>query len=108
MLPQHLRLRKSADFKSIIKHGHKVVRSTLVLYAKPSDVPRFGVIVGKSLGGAVVRNTIKRSLRHHALSLLDFSHPLDVVVRAVAWPGLVSLSEDLQSAWDQMSKQVWT
>ena len=100
MLPQRLRLRRSADFASVIKRGRKVTRPTLVLYATPSTQSRFGLIVGKRVGGAVERNLVKRRLRHGAYSLINEEKPMDVVVRAL--PGAAQshhLCEDLESAW---------
>ncbi|MCL2785204.1 MAG: ribonuclease P protein component [Propionibacteriaceae bacterium] len=106
MLPQHLRLRKSADFVSVIKRGRKVSRPTLILYARTSDQPRLGVVVGKGVGGAVQRNQVKRYLRHQGFGLMGKYQPMDIVVRAL--PGSLQgrLCEDLVSAWDQADKQV--
>ena len=100
MLPQRLRLRRSADFASVIKRGRKTARPTLVLYAVPSAEPHFGVVVGKKVGGAVERNLVKRRLRHGAYGLISESQPMDVVVRAL--PGAAQshdLNTDLESAW---------
>ncbi|MDR2974883.1 MAG: ribonuclease P protein component, partial [Propionibacteriaceae bacterium] len=87
MLPQRLRLRRSADFASVIHTGRKVRRPTLILYAMSAVSPRFGVIVGKRVGNAVTRNLVKRRLRHQAAVLLDETGPMDVVVRALPGAG---------------------
>ena len=100
MLPQHLRLRRSADFASVIKRGRKVARPTLVLYAATSGQSRFGLIVGKQVGGAVERNLVKRRLRHGAYALIDETKPMDVVVRALNGAAQSKdLCADLESAW---------
>ena len=108
MLPQRLRLRRSADFVSVLRNGHKVSRPTLILYARPSLEPRFGLIVGKSVGGAVQRNLVKRRLRHWAYALVSQSPPMDVVVRAL--PGAVmrhaEMARDIASAWVQAERAV--
>ena len=96
MLPQRLRLHRSSDFVSVLRKGHKVSRPTLILYSRPSEQPRFGLIVGKTVGGAVQRNLVKRRLRHWAHALLSESSPMDVVVRALP----ASLTEDTQMARD--------
>ena len=110
MLPQHLRLRKSADFASVIKQGRKVLRPTLILYARSSEHARFGVIVGKAIGGAVERNRVKRRLRHGAYSLMQYSQPMDVVVRALPGGAATThagqMAQDLASAWTQAAERV--
>jgi len=100
MLPQRYRLRRSADFASVIKRGRKTARPTLVMYATPSDEAHFGVIVGKKVGGAVERNLVKRRLRHGAYGLIDEDKPMDVVVRALRGAAQSrDLCKDLESAW---------
>jgi len=102
MLPAHLRLRRSADFASVIKRGRKTARQTLVLYAAPSRDSRFGVVVGKQVGGAVERNLVKRRLRSEAYELIDETKPMDVVVRALRGSAQSpQLRSDLESAWHQ-------
>ena len=65
---------------------------------------RAGFVVSKAVGGAVVRNRVKRRLRHLvAERLVADPFPRDVVVRAL--PASASSPErvegDLASAWDQ-------
>ena len=108
MLPQRLRLRRSADFASVIKRGRKVARPTLVLYAKMSGQPRFGLVVGKKVGGAVERNLVKRRLRHGAYDLIDETKPMDVVVRALNGAAeSENLRTDLTSAWNAAEKTIY-
>jgi len=100
MLPDRHRLRASAVFGQVIGRGTKVARRTLVMYALPGE-PRFGVIVGKAVGGAVVRNRVKRRLRGLAASLIDDACAMTVVVRALPsaraeGPGLAA---DFTTAW---------
>ena len=106
MLPQHLRLRKSADYMSVMRQGRRVCRPTLVLYALGSEQARVGLVVSKAVGGATVRNRVKRRLRHGALELIRDSHPMDVVVRALPGADSASLKDDLGSAWAQAARQV--
>jgi ribonuclease P protein component len=60
------RLRHRKDFAAAYRTG-AVFRSQLLVLrvrANPDTaLPRFGFAVGKRLGGAVVRNRLKRSLR---------------------------------------------
>ena len=74
------------------------VMNTLVT---TSDSPaRYGFVVAKSVGGAVVRNKVKRRLRAlAALSLVDKDSGRDVVVRALP-PAAHASFEDLMVLWD--------
>ena len=102
MLPGPLRLRRSRDFSSVMRLGYKVARPTLILYARSAPQHRFGVIVGRNVGGAVTRNLVKRRLRHQAWNLIRTAGPaMDVVVRALPRAGAAgpSLVADLVSAW---------
>jgi ribonuclease P protein component len=65
---------------------------------------RVGFVVSKAVGGAVVRNRVKRRLRHLAAQELGTtSTARDVVVRALPAAGTtpVRLGSDLSSAWAQ-------
>ena len=60
----------------------------LVVYVRRDDEdgtgPRIGLVVGKSVGPAVVRHRVSRRLRHAARSLLDELDPHErVVIRAL-------------------------
>ncbi|GAB2593673.1 hypothetical protein GCM10009593_38000 [Microlunatus antarcticus] len=63
-----------------------------------------GFVVSKAVGGAVVRNRVKRRLRHLvAAQLVGSPTGLDVVVRALPAAGTspVRVETDLASAWRQ-------
>jgi ribonuclease P protein component len=63
------RLSRSRDFDAVYRQGRSVSTRFLVLYwfPRPSDEsedePRLGLAVPKAVGGAVVRNRVKRQLR---------------------------------------------
>jgi ribonuclease P protein component len=60
------RLSRSGDFERAYRRGRSVANRHLVLYVFPrgnTDEPRLGVSVSRRLGGAVVRNRVKRLLR---------------------------------------------
>ena len=69
MATKRPRLSRSSDFQRIYRQGSSTASRFLVLYSfkRPADVgaegPRLGLSVSKKLGGAVVRNRIKRLLR---------------------------------------------
>ena len=65
MLPASQRLRSKRDFKRIYARGRSFVSPLLVLYVLPvrGDERLVGFSISKKLGGAVIRNRIKRRLR---------------------------------------------
>lgn len=57
-----------------------------MVHARSSEADRpvrFGFIVAKTVGGAVVRNTVRRRLRASAYALQSQLAGVDVVVRAL-------------------------
>lgn len=70
---------------------------------------RVGFVVSKAVGGAVVRNRVKRRLRHLvAQELVSAPGPRDVVVRALpaAATSPARVEGDLSSAWAQVSHRL--
>lgn len=69
MATKRPRLSRSSDFQRIYRHGSSTASRFLVLYSfkRPAETgaegPRLGLSVSKKLGGAVVRNRVKRLLR---------------------------------------------
>jgi ribonuclease P protein component len=69
MASKRSRLSRSSEFQRIYRQGSSTASRYLVLYyfARPSQTseqgPRLGLSVSKKLGGAVVRNRLKRLLR---------------------------------------------
>jgi len=62
------RLTRSSDFQRVYRQGSSTASRFLVLHyfaqpAGPAVEPRLGLSVSKKLGGAVVRNRVKRLLR---------------------------------------------
>lgn len=66
-----------------------------------------GFVVSRQVGNAVVRNRVKRRMRHLVRHLAT-PGPVDAVVRALppaaADPG--TLAEDLASAWSRAARKV--
>ena len=66
-LPKPFRLHLKKDFEAIIRNAHRVQGEGMVIWWRPSSYPgartRLGIVVSRKLGGAVVRNRVKRLLR---------------------------------------------
>lgn len=63
--PKHRRLVSNRQFKAVLDCNLRVSNGLLALFIAENDCgyARLGVSVGKSCGGAVVRNRLKRLLR---------------------------------------------
>ncbi len=89
-------MRAASDFRSAMRHGHKAGRATVVVYlGRAVDSNRIaGFVVSKAVGGAVVRNRVKRRLRAIvATNLATLPEGAHVVVRALPATATASFSE---------------
>ncbi|RZU51010.1 ribonuclease P protein component [Krasilnikovia cinnamomea] len=77
MLAAAQRLRRSTDFAAAVRGGRRAGRATLVVHlsvptisdepapaGSPDSPARAGFVVSKAVGNAVVRNRVRRRLRH--------------------------------------------
>ncbi|MET7462035.1 ribonuclease P protein component [Nonomuraea sp. NPDC005501] len=66
MLSRESRMRRGEEFQEAIKRGRRAGRPTLVVHLVVSgdETPRVGFVVSRAIGGAVIRNKVKRRLRH--------------------------------------------
>jgi ribonuclease P protein component len=75
MLPAAARMRRSAEFGAAVKLGRRAGRPSLsghlLIEDESADSVHIGFIVSRSVGGAVVRNRVRRRLRHLARGYLD-------------------------------------
>ncbi len=77
MLPAAHRLTDAQSYRSVIRSGRRAGARTLVVHLAPDPAgdlvpgPRIGFVVSKAVGSAVVRNRVKRRLRHLAREHLD-------------------------------------
>ena len=80
-LPTSLRLRRSADFDRVSRHGRRIGTKGLTVLYCPNDTmsPRFGLAVSRKVGNAVVRNRVKRWLREAVRNSRGSVTGLDVV-----------------------------
>lgn len=87
MLARELRMRRGDEFTAAVRGGRRAGSRTLVCHwADAEDDLRVGFVVSKAVGTAVVRNRVKRRLRHCVADVLaDPSAPRTgrLVVRAL-------------------------
>lgn len=80
--PPSLRLRKRAEFDRVYQGGerHSSANLTVIFLAASGGSSRVGFTAGKALGGAVVRNRIRRRLREAVRRhLRELKTPAEVV-----------------------------
>ena len=65
MLPRTLRLKRPQDFQTVRRRGSRWRGPLFTLYTLPNGLAhnRFGVVVSKKVGNAVIRNLVKRRVR---------------------------------------------
>lgn len=63
--PPDVRLRKRREFLGVYGQGHRFAGSLLVLFVVPTSrgYARLGVTATRKIGGAVVRNRVRRKVR---------------------------------------------
>jgi ribonuclease P protein component len=102
VLPAASRLRQRSDFTATMRLGRRAARSRLVIHLSLPDPnieggsgaaepgagrvagPRAGFVVGRQVGGAVVRNRVRRQLQHlSADRLAELPPGARLVVRAL-------------------------
>jgi ribonuclease P protein component len=90
VLPARYRMTRSTEFGATVTKGVRAVQPDLVVHALRSGDdasdggPRIGLVVAKSVGGAVQRHRVARRLRHVARAVIDELDPADrVVIRAL-------------------------
>jgi ribonuclease P protein component len=105
VLPAAHRMRRADQFSLAVRRGYRAGRTRLVVHLSLSgeQVPATaGFVVSRAVGGAVVRNLVKRRLRHLVADRLDRLPPgALLVVRALppaATAGPAELGADLDGA----------
>jgi ribonuclease P protein component len=89
VLPAAARLTSRESFRRTVRAGRRTGARTLVVHvtadgAQPHAPARVGFVVSRAVGGAVVRNRVRRRLRHLVRDRLgDLPAGSTVVVRAL-------------------------
>jgi ribonuclease P protein component len=75
MLPVESRMRRRTEFTEAVRQGSRSGRRTvtghLIVRDLPDEPARVGFVVSRAVGKAVVRNKVRRRLRHLARGYLD-------------------------------------
>lgn len=106
MLPAPARLTRREDFAKAVRRGRRAARRAVVVHLARTDderaTPKVGFVVGRTVGGAVVRHRVQRRLRHLMRVRLEvLPRGALLVVRALpAAAGATSatLGDDLDAA----------
>jgi ribonuclease P protein component len=107
------RLRRSTDFAAAIRGGRRIGRGTLVVHLlldepAQASTARAGFVVSKAVGNAVVRNRVRRRLRHlvrpRLAGLPDGARLVVRALPAAAEASYADLGADLDTALDVARK----
>jgi ribonuclease P protein component len=102
-------MRRSTDFSSAVHRGRRVRRGTVVVHLAPStaaETTLVGFVVGKTVGGSVVRHRVSRRLRAVVAGRVDTLPPGSAtVVRALpssADASSAQLARDVDAAFARL------
>jgi ribonuclease P protein component len=104
MLPAQARMRHRAEFTMAVRRGRRSGRRLLTAYLLVRDAPgetaRVGFVVSRAVGGAVVRNRVRRRLRHLARGYLDCLPGGSLLVVRANPPAAAARQADLAAELD--------
>ena len=110
MLARRYRINTKEDFDESLDKGFKVVCHHFVLYGLnlQRETSRLGVIVSRKVGGAVVRNRVKRAVRQAFFSdvMPSLQQNLDIVAIARASASKVKTSKELQTSFSSCCRRL--
>ncbi|MBV9061053.1 MAG: ribonuclease P protein component [Pseudonocardiales bacterium] len=108
MLPAAARLTRREDFAAAVQRGRRAGRGSVVVHLGRGTAvhPKVGFVVGRAVGGSVVRHRVQRRLRHLMRSRLAVLPAAAlVVVRALpaaAGASSAALGDDLDTALERL------
>jgi ribonuclease P protein component len=112
--PRSVRLLRHADFERVYKQGRRHFAAHLTVFYLPHGVNendaqgvRVGFTVGKVLGGAVVRNRMKRRLREAVRLHGMIPTAMDVVInpkKSLLTAAFVDVQREIRRAFEVIGK----
>jgi ribonuclease P protein component len=110
--PRSVRLLRHADFDRVYKQGRRHFAAHLTVFYLPRPVNedegvRVGFTVGKVLGGAVVRNRMKRRLREAVRLHGMIPAAMDVVInpkKSLLTAAFVDVQREIRRAFEVIEK----
>ncbi|MCR6486151.1 ribonuclease P protein component [Amycolatopsis sp. OK19-0408] len=109
MLPAAARLRRSEDFRVVLRRGSRAGKRRLVVHALTTDpsgaadstsAARAGFVVSKAVGNSVVRHRVTRRLRHLVSARLGTLPPGSALVVRALPPSATASSAELGADLD--------
>ena len=83
--PHKIRIVRSADYRALYREGKKAYSRNFILFGRENGLhhPRLGMTVSRKVGGAVIRNRIKRIFREiFRKSFAEIHNRQDIVINA--------------------------
>ncbi|MGN8027771.1 ribonuclease P protein component [Microbacterium sp. 22242] len=96
MLARPYRITRGSDYRTVVRRGRRHGGPRLILSVLDTGDPRparFGFIISKQVGNAVVRNTVRRRLKDVCARQLPLPDGVDVVIRALPAAAAAPFSE---------------
>ena len=103
MLAKANRVTSATDYRRLVRSGRRVRGALTLAYGRRTTVDeplRVGVIVARNVGGAVVRNRVRRRIKAIGWELAHEVRGVDVVVRALPQSASAQFADRL----DQLDK----
>ena len=114
MLARPHRLTRGDDYRMVVRRGSRCggarVVTSILTTSDAERAARFGFIISKQVGNAVIRNTVRRRLKAVCAELLPVvPQGTDVVIRALPASATASFAElrtDVQRCVTRLTRPV--
>ena len=113
--PREARIVRKAEYDAVYRTGKRRSSSHFTIFVRANELPlsRFGFSIKKALGGAVVRNRIRRRLRElvkrlDVISMRPHSDYVLVGRRVALTRDFATMLDDLRSALHRLDRQTAT